>query len=147
MSQEGEEVYLRNFGRGESWLPGWIVNRTSSVSFLIRGFDGQTFRWHQDYLCPRQGDGACGTNRSVAELPVDDSTVEAMPTESSSSEESSSLVSNSVHDTSTQALHPAVSSGISVQEYHPLCHRVLARQYRAQVYPQLSAIHRETGRP
>ena len=23
--QEGEEVYLRNFGRGESWLPGWIV--------------------------------------------------------------------------------------------------------------------------
>ena len=50
--QEGEEVYLRNFGRGESWLPGWIVNRTSSVSFLIRGLDGQTFRRHQDHLRP-----------------------------------------------------------------------------------------------
>ena len=108
-------VYLRNFGRGESCLPGWIVNRTSSVALLIHGLDGQTFRQHQDHLRPRQGDGASGTNQSVAELPVDDSTVEAMPTQSSSSEESSSLVSDSVHDTSAQASHPGVSSGNSVQ--------------------------------
>ena len=112
-------MYLRNFGRGESWLPGWIVNRTSSVSFLIRGLDGQTFRRHQDHLRPRRGVGASGTNQSVAELPVDDSTVETMPTESSSSEESSSLVSDSGHDTSTQASPPAVLSGNNVQPSHP----------------------------
>ena len=117
--QKGEEVYLRNFGRWESWFPGWIVNRISSVSFLIRGLDGQTFRRHQDHLCPRRGDGTSGTNQSTAELPVDDSTVEAMPTKSSSSEESSSLVSYSVHNTSAQASHPAVSSGNSVQASHP----------------------------
>ena len=83
------------------------------------GLDGQTFRRHQDHLRPRRGDGTSGTNQSVAELPVDDSTEEAMPTKSSSSEESSSLVSDSVHDTSTQASHPAVSSGNSVQASQP----------------------------
>ena len=33
--KEGEEVYLRNFSRGEMWLPGRIVKHTCSVSFLI----------------------------------------------------------------------------------------------------------------
>ena len=100
-------------------MPGWNVNRTSSVLFLICGLDWQTFRRHQDHLRPQRGDGASGTNQSVAELPVDGSTVEAIPTESSSSEESSSLVSDSVHDTSAQASHPAVSSGNSVQALQP----------------------------
>ena len=139
--QEEEEVYLRNFGRG------WIVNHTSSVSFLIRGLDGQTFRQHQDHLRPRQGDETSGTNQSVAELPVDDSTVEAMPAESSSSEESLSLVSDSVHGTSAQASHPAVSSGNSVQASHTSVSLGISIQYCAQVYHQLSVIHREIGRP
>ena len=38
--QEGEEVYLRNFGRGEAWSPDWIVKTTSFVSFLVHGQDG-----------------------------------------------------------------------------------------------------------
>lgn len=88
-------------------------------SFLICGLNGQTFRRHQNHLWPRRGDGAYGTKRSVAELPVDDSTVDAMPTESSSSEELSSLFMDSVHDTSAQASHPAMLSGISVQASYP----------------------------
>ena len=38
--QEGEEAYLRNFGKEETWLSGWIVKCTSSGSFLICGHHG-----------------------------------------------------------------------------------------------------------
>ena len=48
-------MYLTNLGREETWLPGWIVKRTSSVSFLIHGQDGRTFRFHQDHMRPRRG--------------------------------------------------------------------------------------------
>lgn len=111
------------------------------------GLDGQTFRRHQDHLRPRRGDGASGTNQSVAELPVDDSTMEAIPTKSSSSEESLSLVSDSVHDTSEKHRIQPCHQVIAYKHRNPLCHWVSALQYRAQVYHQFSVIHREIGRP
>ena len=35
--QKGEEVYVRNFGRGQMWLPGRVVKHTSSFLYLHSG--------------------------------------------------------------------------------------------------------------
>ena len=55
-----------------------------------------------------------GTDQSVTELPADDSTLEAMPTDLSPQEESL-LGSESMMNTDSQVLHLVVSSDISIQ--------------------------------
>ena len=123
--QEGEEVYLRNFGRGETWLPGWIVKHTSSVSFLIRGQDGRMFRRHQDHMRARRGPALSETDLPVSELPEVD-----LPSEEAT--QGATLVAPSqpdgTLDNSVQAPHPAVSS----QPRYPQRTRIPPDRYRPE---------------
>ena len=50
---EGEKVFARNFGRGETWLSGHITESSGPVSFQVKLQDGRTIRRHQDQLRKR----------------------------------------------------------------------------------------------
>ena len=118
-------MYLRNFGRGEMWLPGWIVKHTSSVSFLIRGQDGRMFRRHQDHMRARRGPALSETDLPVSELPEVD-----LPSEEAT--QGATLVAPSqpdgTLDNSVQAPHPAVSS----QPCYPQRTRIPPDRYRPE---------------
>ena len=46
----GNLVYARNFGRGETWLPGILVAQTGPVSFIVELMQGGLVRKHQDQV-------------------------------------------------------------------------------------------------
>lgn len=46
----GNRVYVCNFGSGEKWLPGVILEKTGPVSFRITLEDGRVIRRHQDHV-------------------------------------------------------------------------------------------------
>ena len=50
---ETDRVYVRNFGRGETWLPGDIVQTLGPVSFQVRLTDGRLVRRHQNQIRKR----------------------------------------------------------------------------------------------
>ena len=47
---DGEKVFVKNQGRGETWLPGHIIESTGPVSFKVQLQDGRTISRHQDHL-------------------------------------------------------------------------------------------------
>ena len=47
---ETDRVYVRNFGRGETWLAGDIVQTLGPVSFQVRLTDGRLVRRHQNQI-------------------------------------------------------------------------------------------------
>ena len=49
----GEEIFLRNFGQGEKWLPGHIRAQTGPLSFEIQLHDGRTCNRHMDHIRKR----------------------------------------------------------------------------------------------
>ena len=49
----GENVFVRNYHRGDRWLPGVIKQRTGPVSFRVKLTDGRDRRCHQDQLRER----------------------------------------------------------------------------------------------
>ena len=47
----GDPVYVRNFGRGQPWLQGHILESTGPVSFRVELEGGQVvWRHHLDHL-------------------------------------------------------------------------------------------------
>ena len=46
----GDNVFVRNYHRGERWLPGVIKRKTGPVSFVVQLTDGRDRRCHQDQL-------------------------------------------------------------------------------------------------
>ena len=50
---EGENVLVKNFGRGSRWLPGKIIEFSGSGSFRVRLEDGGLKRCHQDHIRKR----------------------------------------------------------------------------------------------
>ena len=50
---DGEKVFLKNQGRGETWLPGHIIESSGPVSFKVQLQDGRTISRHQDHLRKR----------------------------------------------------------------------------------------------
>ena len=48
--QEREEVYVRDFRPGHTWLPGKIVKCSSPVSYKVQFDNDQIVRRHQDHL-------------------------------------------------------------------------------------------------
>ena len=82
----GDAVFVRNFSRGDIWLPGRITKRLSAVLFLIQGQSGQTFRRHQDDLQHRpdaDGDDAIAVVPSSESILVDPSESSESPLGSS----------------------------------------------------------------
>ena len=51
---KGERVYVRNFGTGNTWMPGEITELSGPVSFVVKGGDGKLIRRHQDHLRHRR---------------------------------------------------------------------------------------------
>ena len=45
-----DSVYVRNFGRGEKWIPGEIVKSTGPVSYKVKTNDGLLVRRHADQI-------------------------------------------------------------------------------------------------
>ena len=50
---DGEKVFVKNQGRGETWLPGHIIESSGPVSFKVQLQDGRTISRHQDHLRKR----------------------------------------------------------------------------------------------
>ena len=50
----GDQVYIRNFTEGGSWILGKIVKSLSLLSFLIELEDGRTVRRHIDHIRVRR---------------------------------------------------------------------------------------------
>ena len=51
--QEGEEVYIHNFGEGQKWIPGRIIALEGNVSFRVQFSDGRMFVRHVDHIWKR----------------------------------------------------------------------------------------------
>ena len=47
---DGDKVFAKNQGRGETWLPGHIIESSGPVSFKVQLQDGKTISRHQDHL-------------------------------------------------------------------------------------------------
>ena len=72
----GDAVFVRNFSRGDIWLPGRITKCLSAMLFLFQGQSGQTFRRHQDdlrYQPDGDGDDAVAVVPSAESILVDPS--------------------------------------------------------------------------
>ena len=54
-----DSVYVRNFGRGEKWIPGQIVESTGPVSYKIKTNDGVLMRRHADHVKVTYPDVQC----------------------------------------------------------------------------------------
>ena len=50
-------MYFQNFGRGETWLPGYIVQTLGPVSLEVRLTDGRPV-WHHQSQSRKETDGA-----------------------------------------------------------------------------------------
>ena len=68
----GDTVWVKNFSKGDTWLPGRITKRLSAVSFLIQGQSSQSFRRHQDDIQHRPDDDG---DADIAVLPSTESTI------------------------------------------------------------------------
>ena len=60
----GDAVFVSNFGAGQRWLPGRIVEMSGPVSFHVLLEDGRRKRCHQDHLWSKVvDDGDPGTSQ------------------------------------------------------------------------------------
>ena len=50
---DGENLFVKNQGRRETWLPGHIIESSGPVSLKVQLHDGRTISQHQDYLWKR----------------------------------------------------------------------------------------------
>ncbi|XP_056118298.1 uncharacterized protein K02A2.6-like [Rhinichthys klamathensis goyatoka] len=50
---EGETVFVRNFARGQRWLPGAVLGKSGPRSCVVRLSDGRDVRRHQDHVRSR----------------------------------------------------------------------------------------------
>lgn len=48
-----DKVFVRNFGRGKLWLPGYLLCTSGPCSFMVKLLDGRVMRCHIDHLQPR----------------------------------------------------------------------------------------------
>ena len=77
----GDAVFVRNFNKGDTWLPGRITKHLSAVLSLIQGQSGQWFRRHQDDIWHRldvDGDVAVTALPSAESTDVDSSVNESL---------------------------------------------------------------------
>ena len=66
--QKGGEVYMRNHGPGQVWLPGKIEQVTGPLSFRVQLNDGQIRRCHQDHLKHRSIDPKSNLEQSREDI-------------------------------------------------------------------------------
>lgn len=54
LMEEGESVFVRNYARGNKWLPGMVVEVTGPVSYVVQLEGGHTVRRHIDQMRRRE---------------------------------------------------------------------------------------------
>ena len=86
--ETGEQVFVRNYQRGERWVPGVIQAATGPVSFGVRMQDGRTRRCHQDQVRTRSVDVPPVVATEALEIPVKETSSNEPPVTSQSSESS-----------------------------------------------------------
>nr|XP_055046280.1 LOW QUALITY PROTEIN: uncharacterized protein K02A2.6-like [Misgurnus anguillicaudatus] len=52
--QEGEAVFIKNFGRGQKWLSGVVLENSGPQSVIVKVSDGRCMRRHKDHVRLRQ---------------------------------------------------------------------------------------------
>jgi len=121
----GDAVFVRNFSKGDTWLPGRITKRLSAVLSLVQGRSGQWFRRHQDDIWHRPDvDG----DVTVTALPSAEST------DVDSSEVNESLVGPSpainVETEPAEAQPPDNDSPLSTTSCYPSRNRTALDRYQ-----------------
>ena len=56
-----DKVYVKNFGCGKPWLPGYLLQASGPGSFMVRLSDGQVMRRHTDHFRQRTVDSERST--------------------------------------------------------------------------------------
>ena len=51
--EEGEAVYIKNFGAGPRWIPGHVLSPVGNVSYGVKLYNGQTSHRHIDNIRKR----------------------------------------------------------------------------------------------
>ena len=67
--EQGQKVYVKNFGGGPTWLPGVVQDRTGPVSYRVQMEDGREIRRHVDHLRNRQEGETWGGGQTFVEGP------------------------------------------------------------------------------
>ena len=65
----GVQIFMRNFGPGNSWLPGKVVQQRGPLSYLVKLEDGRYFRRHLDHLRIRTCSGSTMASETSSYLP------------------------------------------------------------------------------
>ena len=60
-------MYARNFGTGNTWVPGEITEISGPVSFVVKCGDGKLIRRHQDHLRHRRDDQAIEQSEEMSD--------------------------------------------------------------------------------
>ena len=93
--QIGDIVFAKNYGAGESWLPGVIQNKTGPSSFIVDLTDGRRIRRHlyqmgEDTTVVSDSTSVTGTNDDNFPIPMpDQSQDEQLSTEPNSDDNTS----------------------------------------------------------
>ena len=66
----GDQVYVKNYGSGNSWLPGKVTNKLGSTMYGVLLNDGRSVRKHADQMRSRIGNDNSVDNS--VEMNVDD---------------------------------------------------------------------------
>ena len=71
-----DSVYVRNYGKGERWIPGQIVESTGPVSYKVRANDGLLMRRHADQIsitCVQEYESDTPFSSDTSVIPLPDS--------------------------------------------------------------------------
>ena len=71
-----DSVYVRNYGKGERWIPGQIVESTGPVSYKVRANDGLLMRRHADQIrvtCAQEYESDTPLSSDTSDIPLSDS--------------------------------------------------------------------------
>ena len=75
-----DSVFVKNFGRGEGWLPGQVVKSTGPVSYRVETKDGILRRRHVDHIkitCAEENNKDTASDEPNLALGPDDNTGES----------------------------------------------------------------------
>ena len=99
---KGERVYARNFGTGNTWIPGEITESSGPVSFMVKCGDGKLIRRHQDHLRHRRDEQALEqSNETSDDAWIDVSSNDDTPENAETSDENAEIAQPEAEPQST----------------------------------------------
>ena len=114
--QLNDSVFVKNYGRGQRWLPGKIIKVTGPVSFLVKLANGRYQGCHQDQL----RHSAVVVDPTV-ETPEPNSADVLIPFSSSESNQSEECTNESVIEPTSSGARVSETAGVT-QRYPKRAH-------------------------